>query len=237
MTNKLRLQGFLSCFARRACPAALCGATVLGWVTHVAHAVPLAVGANQLAVGEPDPTGGVVVAGGVPQPFATATYSGFLTTFVIAGDPSNPLGGMTFEYLLTNDAASADSLHRLTVNGYNGFATDVSFQTPVPAGAIAPTTNDRTSGPDVVGFQFVQPNVAFPAAFGLLAPGATSALMVVQTASNDYKPTTANVIDGTIFSVSSFAPHNTIPEPSTLVLAGLGVAGVALAARRTRRAS
>jgi hypothetical protein len=36
-------------------------------------ASPLSVGSTILAVGEPDPIGGVVIAGGAPVPFATST--------------------------------------------------------------------------------------------------------------------------------------------------------------------
>ena len=58
--------------------------------------------ANQLAVGETDPTGGTVLSS-LSAPFVAGTYSGTLISQVISGDPSNPLGGLTFTYLLTNN--------------------------------------------------------------------------------------------------------------------------------------
>src|SRR5262245_22239930 len=89
---------------------------LLAFLANTSTAVPLAVGTTILAVGEPDPTGGVVIAGGLPVPFAAITFSGTLTSTVISGDPSNLLGGLTFTYLLKNDATSSHALGRLTVD-------------------------------------------------------------------------------------------------------------------------
>ena len=119
----------------------------------VVHAAPLAPGMTIPAPAEPDPTGGAPVAGGLPVPFASANYTGTLTSTVIAGDPSNPLGGLTFTYLLSNDASSLNSLERMTISSFAGFATDVSYQ--VPAAGVPPTFIDRNPIPaDVVGFSF-----------------------------------------------------------------------------------
>ncbi len=192
-----------------------------------ALAVPLFPGATAFAVGEPDPIGGIVVAGGVPVPFATAQYSGTLTSTVLAGDASNPYGGLTFTYLLTNDAVSSGEIERLTINDYLGFLTDVSFQ--IPTVDIVPTLNNRSIAGDVLGFTFI----GAPVGAGTLTPGTTSALLVVQTDAPLFEPTFASVIDGTVVSVASFGPL--VPEPSTLVLAGMGLASLPLVARMRRR--
>src|SRR5437016_4393426 len=83
---------------------------------------------------EPDPTGGVVQAGtGVAVAFASpsgpGSFSGTLTTKVIAGDPSNALGGLTFTYRITNDANSLSAIERMTNVNFTGYLTDVSCQT------------------------------------------------------------------------------------------------------------
>jgi len=204
----------------------------------MAHAVPLLPSANQLAVGEPDPTGGVVVSS-LTAPFAAATYSGTLISQVIAGDPSNPLGGLTFTYLLSNNAGSSNAIERLTVVGYAGWGTDVSYQTPVPALHLPPPTNDRDATGNVMGFSFSNPvNVGPPLGFvgnGVLAAGDTSALIVIQTNAPSFQPTIENVIDGSVTALNSYGPATSIPEPSTLVLAGLGALGLACGRQFRRR--
>src|SRR5436190_7101555 len=110
------------------------------------YAAPLVPGATIVAPGEPDPTGGVVQAGtGVAAPFASpagpGSFSGTLTTTVIAGDPSNALGGLTFTYRITNDAVSLSAIDRMTNLNFTGFLTDLSFYTP--AAGAAPTPVDR----------------------------------------------------------------------------------------------
>src|SRR5205809_126187 len=95
---------------------------LLGFVIFIASrasAAPLVPGGALLTPPEPDPVGGVVVAGGVPVPFASppgpGSFSGTLTTTVIAGDVSNPLGGLTFTYKLTNKAISLSSIWTMNV--------------------------------------------------------------------------------------------------------------------------
>ena len=122
-----------------------------------------------------------------------------MVTKVIAGDPSNPFGGLTFSYFLTNNAVSANNIERLTVDGYTGWGTDVSYQTPVPPGDIPPTFNDRDASGNVMGFTFQNPVPLPGGGFlgnGVLAPGDTAALMVIQTNAQSFQPTIANVIDG-----------------------------------------
>jgi hypothetical protein len=181
-----------------------------------AAATPLFPGATAFAVGEPDPTGGVLIAGGVPIPFATAQYSGTLTSSVILGDPSNPFGGLTFTYLLTNDVTSTGEIERLTVNDYMGFLTDVSYQ--IPTLSTIPTLNNRSIAGDVLGFTFI----GAPLGAGTLTPGSVSALLVIQTDAPAFAPTIASVIDGTVASVPSFGPL--VPEPSTWALLAAGSA-------------
>lgn len=181
-------------------------------------AAPLVPGATIPAVGELDPTGGVVQAGtGVAQPFASPAgpgqFSGTLTTSVISGDPSNALGGLTFTYRLTNDVNSLASLERMTNLDFTGFLTDVSYQTP--AAGVVPTTVDRSASASTIGWNFTPVGLG---GAGSIPAGGASALLVIQTNAHAFAPINANVIDGSIGVAPSFGP--VVPEPASLALLG-----------------
>src|SRR4051794_20638759 len=174
------------------------------------YGAPLVPGATIAGVGEPDPTGGVVQAGtGVAVPFASpagpGSFSGTLTTTVIAGDPSNALGGLTFTYRITNSAASLSAIERMTNLNFTGFLTDVSFQTP--AAGVVPTSVDRDASGSTVGWSFS------PLGAGVIPIGGTSALVVIQTNAPRFVPVNANIIDGSIATAPSFGPA--VPEPAS----------------------
>ena len=64
-----------------------------------------------------------------PVPFATATFVGTLTSTVLQNDPTNPLGGLTYTYLLANVPGSPGAIDRLTVADFNPAPglTDVDY--------------------------------------------------------------------------------------------------------------
>lgn len=162
------------------------------------------------APGEANPFGGNIVAT-ITVPVVSSTYSGILTSTVYANDASSPYSGLTFTYLLSNDASSAQPIGRLTVNGYAGYLTDASYESP--AIGLPPTLINRSVS-DVVGFSFfagVGP--------GVLSPGMTSSVMVIQTDAPSWQPNFGSVINGHVSSVPILSP---VPEPGTLALLGLG---------------
>lgn len=192
-----------------------------------AFAAALPINSSVLSTGAAVPVAGLPIAGGVPIPFVAASFSGTLTTTVISGDASNPYGGLTFTYLLTNDALSQHAIGRFTVNDYGGFLVDANYQSPTAS--QLPTLFDRSAGlGDTIGQSFIAPIAALPGfGKGVLAPGSTSALFVIQTDALAYQPTIANVIDGSIASVASYAPVPVIPEPSSVALATIGFVALA----------
>jgi hypothetical protein len=98
----------------------------------------------------------------------------------------------------------------------------------VPLGDLPPTLIDRPTAA-TVGFSFFA--IIGP---GTLTPGTTSALLVVQTNAPSFTPTFASVIDGTVATVASYAPSPVIPEPSTLGLATVVIAGMGAYPRRRK---
>src|SRR5256885_738612 len=166
------------------CFLSLCVLGLLLTIPSLLVAVPLPPGSTLFpAPPEPDPIGGVVVAGGFPVPFASGAFSGTLSSTAIFGDASNPLGGLTFTYLLVNSAGSLDSIDRLTISDFAGFSVDASFQ--IPAAGVPPTLINRSLPGDNVGFSFF----GVPLVPGELTPGASSALLVLQTSATAFTPT------------------------------------------------
>ncbi len=195
-----------------------------------AEAATLAPGALLTASGqipgEAGPTGGVVLATQT-SPFVSTTYQGELTSTVIQGDTSNSLGGLTFTYVLRNISGS-HSINRMSINGFDGFATDVSHSTPNAAGAVIPAYADRETTGSSIGFSWV----TAPIGTGAVGSGQTSATIVIQTDSPVFVPTSAFVLDGFPAGMLSYAP---VPEPSTVVLGGMGLALMVYGYSRRRK--
>lgn len=195
--------------------AACVALAVIASLATQAHGAALVPGSVLIpGAAEPDPVGATLITSTGAVPFVVpGSFTGTLTTTVYGPDPSNPLGGLTFTYLISNDASSSNSIGRLTVGEFLGFATDGSYQVPVAPPAVAPASIDRNVSGDVVGFNFV-PTPVDPLT-GFLSPGVSGALLVIQTDAPAYAPSIANLIDGGVASVASLGP---VPEPSTIAL-------------------
>lgn len=197
----------------------ICGFMVAVAGFGTAYASPLPVGGTLFpapAEANPSPGANLLFSTGPVGFVATpAVFSGTLVSSVYNNDTTNPFGldRMTFTYQITSDPSSINLIARLSLGSYGGFATDASYQS---SPLLAPAFIDRPTAP-VVGFSFQGP----PVGPGALAPGQTTALLVVQTDAPAYGAILANVIDGgQANNIPSVGP--TIPEPGSLaVIAGL----------------
>lgn len=152
--------------------------------------------------------------------FSTGTLEGTVTSSVYKGDSSNPYGGLTFTYLLTLYNTGTDSSSEMTVGGFAGFLTDVSYNT----GAFSPSTFTRSYSGDVVRFVW---------GGGGLPSGQTGDLMIVQTSASNFEVGDGAVIDSRAGDVTILSP---VPEPGigALVTGGLGALVVFLRRRNSK---
>ncbi|MBX7168886.1 MAG: PEP-CTERM sorting domain-containing protein [Pirellulales bacterium] len=183
---------------------------------------------------EPDPTGGVIIAS-MSTPFSIAgSYSGDLISEVISGDPSNPLGGLTFTYCIVVNTGP-NSVSNMTVQNWGGFLADASYKVPLPPGDIAPAVVTRNPAGSVISWSFfpipqLDPNTGF------LVAGTKSPFLVLQSDAPNYELAFAAFNDGGITTASTFGP-SVVPEPSTVALAltGVGLILSRLGFRRVRK--
>jgi hypothetical protein len=171
------------------------------------------------------PAGATLLADTGAVPFTAVdgiSFAGTLRSRVYNADPANPFGpaALTFTFLLTN--AGPDTLERLVTVDYSGFLTDANFSSSAPPGAI-PITVDRSVSGKVVGWDYT--------GVGGIAAGGASATLVLHTNAPLFKPVVNSIINGSVATAASFGPD--IPEPTTL--SAIGVAGLALIARRRSR--
>lgn len=163
-------------------------------------AAPLLPGGTLYPVpGEPDPVGGEVVASAVAVPLVAATFRGSVTTTVIAGDTSNPLGGLTFTYQVTNHADSANVIAQLALAGFAGLLVDASYQ--IPGEGTPPASISLSSTGNGIFFAFLA-----GIGPGALDPGSSSAVLVLQTNASNYCRTKVSAIDGSVGEAASYAP-------------------------------
>jgi hypothetical protein len=109
-------------------------------------------------------------------------------------------GLLDFILQTTNSPSSGDAIGRATLTSFAGFTTDVGTATSAGGltGGTAPPVNiTRGSSGDVVGFNFSP---------GVLSPGTTSEVLVIETNATTFFPGFVSEIDGGVATGPGFSP-------------------------------
>lgn len=154
--------------------------------------------------------------------FASATFAGQLTSKVWANDESNPFGGLTFVYRLTNTGDCTDSLGWFDLSGFAGSLVDVNYS----GSGVAPRSATRSSSGAKITFGFFDRD-----GDETLLASDTSAWLVIQTDRTTWGLSQLVGMDSEQVAVTTFAPV-AVPEPT--VAAVMALAGALMATRRAK---
>jgi hypothetical protein len=204
--------------------------------SNAASAIPLAPGGAVTPVGttaalEPELVGLVV-----SDPLRRFVIEDDFGNVIVEGNlqdgvqVSDDLGSMIFGPRL-RDTIGTGVIVGLVDRGFAGFTTDVEYRTD-GLGDVRPDEISRSADGDALTFEY-EPSVIEPPQEGFF--------LSVLTDAPGFGPigtTTifARDVQGNLHFVTLENTNAPIPEPSTVVLAGLGVAGLAAARSRRRRA-
>jgi len=154
---------------------------------------------------------------------------------------ANPLGGLTFVYQVEYTGTGKD-LSRLASDSYDNAIS------PMSVGSAAGTASNSLLGAagtkDVTAWDWSADKTTFGMTFTptLQPAGTYSYLMIVRTSNTQAVAATVSGIDGGTgnLSIAGYAPSgpniNSVPEPSSLAIAGLGALGMIGYGVRRRKA-
>jgi hypothetical protein len=187
-----------------------------------AHATSLAPGST-VGPGAGGPSGSKIADTGVVA-FGNLTTGGFVQEQVYKG---NLFGANDLSFVYQFQVSNGD-IARLTGSAFGAFLTDVT-QAPNAAGEIAAISADRGPSGDPVGFNFTFPP-------GVVSPQLSFQLVVATNATN-FTGGNIGLIDAVTSNVPGFAPFAPVPEPASIVMLGLGAAGMCGYGWRRRKAA
>jgi len=189
-----------------------------------AQATVLAPGGSVGAAAVPNPAGAILADTGLEafsfgSPLATGT-----AREIVVADAGNA-GLLSFAYQFR--VATGD-VGRITGSSFALFLTDVGVNLPIApfftSGTAMPSTIDRSSGVgDVIGFNFIPPVTPDSGSAD------TSFDLIIRTNATTFGAGSIGIIDGGGQTLTGFAPtgpSTQVPEPASIVLLGLGAAGM-----------
>jgi hypothetical protein len=168
----------------------------------------------------------------------TDTTSDFTATLNYAVYKDGSTGDMDFVYQMTNSSASSQNLSALIGNDFSGTSNDVSYL----SNYSTLSSTGSLSGSSATG---VIPTVAIQSSDGTnitfddtLMPGQSSAILIIKTTASGYTTGLNTVVDLTEVQTPGFATTTataSTPEPSSIVLLGMGITGLGVARWRKRK--
>jgi len=195
--------------------AGLLSATLL--ITGSALAAPLLPGSSAVPTLAGALAGGVFVGDTGILPFLGGDISGNYRAQVY----KEAVGTLTFVYNFSNTGAGvtgAEAIGRASMSSFTGFLTDVAYL----AGGTAPTSPaTRSANGSVIAFNY-------PSG---VAVGASSSTLLVKTDALYFKSGNYSVQNGTTSTLTGFAP-TAVPEPTTYLLLGSGLAALGFFRRK-----
>jgi hypothetical protein len=168
------------------------------------------------------------------ETLATGTFTGVFREIRLIDGLT---GGLDFLYQVqrTGPAGAGGAIGTLSTGAYTGWITDVGYCSACSAGGdfIPPLNGNPHIAPDFISRGASGADIVFHLGAAGVGDSDESFVLVIKTNATRSFAGTSLVGDGTGASARSFAPTQ-VPEPTTLVLLGMGLAGVVMLRRRSR---